>query len=47
MPPDDDEDRSDGEDENEGKNNKEVRSVAVSSYPIRQMMDLIAYSGPW
>lgn len=38
MPPDDDDD---GGDENEGKNNKRGRSVPITSYPIRQMMDLI------
>lgn len=40
MPPDDD-GGDDGDDEIEGKGSKNLRSVPIASYPIRQMMDLI------
>ena len=41
MPPSHDEDGSEGGDENEGKKSNKGRSAPITSYPIRQMMELI------
>jgi len=43
MPPDEDggDEENDGDDENEGKDKGKRRSVATTSYPIRQLMELV------